>query len=161
MRVTTTGRLGEVNSSEQVGESAGTPSPAEVVSLPRLCSSGNSQPEGSAAPVAQVSRVVQRPWRGQACRTKTEGLELRMGTMPFLCSPPPPFFMLEPQLIPWLPIGACGSHESKGREFLFHLVELWRQGGAAETQLPEWAGRAGLEHPGGMGEGVGTPQSFL
>lgn len=80
--------------------------------------------------------------------------------MTFLCSPPP-FFMLKPQLIPWLPIGACGSQESEGREFLFHLVELWCQGGGAETQLLEWAGRAGLEHPGNMGERVGTPQSFL
>lgn len=133
MRVTATGRLEEVNSTKQVGENAGILSPAEVVSLPCLYSSGVSQPEGSTAPVAQVSTVVQRPWRGQACRTKTEGLELRVGTMPFLCSPPPPFFMLKPQLIPWLPIGTCESQESEGREFLFHLVELWRQGGGAEA----------------------------
>lgn len=44
--------------------------------------------------------------------------------MPFLCSPSP-FLMLEPQLIPWLPIGARRSRECEGREFLFHLAEAW------------------------------------
>lgn len=60
---------------------------------------------------------------------------------------------------------ACGSRESEGREFLFHLVELWHQGGKAEpvcspsslkdgARLQEWAGSGGLEDPESAGERV-------